>query len=158
MSEDLQIRTDRMRYTKNKVSARLALLAIVFNVVFFISLYKSNVGTYYYNVLMGASIVYNLVFMLAAFLGSESVKNYRRGYSWLLVALGVGQLIRIFIYPMNAHQAVVSGAPVMGDGQFLLSVICLVGSALCLFAAAAVNLQKSRALARHIASLETGKA
>ena len=84
---DKSIATDRMRYTKNTASSRLALLAIVFNVFFFVSIYKSDVGTYYYTILIGASIIYNLVFMLAAFLASEGVKNYKRGYSWLLIAL-----------------------------------------------------------------------
>ena len=39
------IRTDRMRYEKNKTSSNLAILAIVFNALFFVSIYKSNVGT-----------------------------------------------------------------------------------------------------------------
>ena len=75
MSEVQEIKLDRMRYTKNTTSSRLALLAIVFDVLFFISIYKSNVGTWYYNILMGASIIYNLVFMLATFLSSESVSQ-----------------------------------------------------------------------------------
>ena len=37
-------------------------------------------GNYYYTILVGASILYNLVFMLAAFLSSEGVKNYKIGY------------------------------------------------------------------------------
>ena len=52
-------RLDRMRYTKNTTSSRLAILAIIFDVLFFISLYKSDVGSYYYTILIGASIIYN---------------------------------------------------------------------------------------------------
>lgn len=61
------IQMDRMRYTKNTLSANLVLLAIVADALYFVSLYQSDVGTYYYNILIGASVVYNLVFMLAAF-------------------------------------------------------------------------------------------
>ena len=158
MSEVREIKLDRMRYTKNTTSSRLALLAIVFDVLFFISIYKSNVGTWYYNILMGASIIYNLVFMLAAFLSSESVKSYKAEYSYVMIILGVLQIVRIWIYPMTAHAAVVNNEPVMGTAQFVRVIIYLVLSAASLFAGAVINLNKSRALASRIASLEAGKA
>ena len=100
MNDDKQVRLDRMRYTKNTLASGLALLSILFDVFFFISIYESNVGSWYYNVLMGASILYNLIFLLAAFLSSEGIKNYKISYSYLMIALGIGQIIRIFIYPM----------------------------------------------------------
>ena len=153
MNDDRITRLDRMRYTKNTASSRLALLAIVFDVLFFISLYKSDVGTYYYTAVTGASIIYNLVFMLAAFLCSEGVKRYQKVYSWVMIILGAIQILRIFILPANAHRTVVSGEPVMGDAQFIFMTVCLVLSAACLLAGAAVNLKKSRALSAHLASL-----
>ncbi|MBR3098902.1 MAG: hypothetical protein IKH18_04980 [Clostridia bacterium] len=154
MSEERTTQLDRMRFTKNTSSSRLALLAIVFDVLFFISLYKSDVGTYYYTILIGASIIYNLVFLLATFLCSEGVKNYQTPYSWLMVVLGVIQIVRIFIYPVSAHQAVINGAAVMGDGQFIRMIVYLTASAVCLFAGAVINLKKSRDLNAHIASLQ----
>ena len=154
MSEDRTTLLDRMRYTKNTASSRMALLAIVFDVLFFISLYKSDVGTYYYTALIGASIIYNLVFMLVAFLCSEGVKNYKPTYSWAMIVLGIIQIVRIFIIPVNAHSAQVSGQPVMGDAQFIRMIIYLTASAACLFAGAVINLNKSRALNAHIASLQ----
>ena len=158
MSEDLEIRRDRMRFSKNTLSSRLALLAIVFDVLYFISIYKSDVGTYYYTILIGASIIYNLIFLLTAFLSSEGVKNYKRVYSIVLIILGLIQIGRIFIIPWQAHQAVVKVAGVdtvvMGDAQFIRVIIYLVLSAVCLFLSAAFNSWKSRQLSRHIASLE----
>lgn len=155
------IRLDRMRFTKNTTSSRLTLLAIVFDVLYFVLLYKINVD-YYYNILMGASILYNLVFMLAAFLSSEGVKNYKPAYSAVLCILGAGQIARIFILPMKAHAATVTvGAAemlAMSDGQFTRVLIYLIASAVCLFVAAVVNLNKSRALSAHIAGLEGQKA
>ncbi len=152
-SEDRYLKTDRMRYTKNTRSSRLAILAIVFNVVYFVSLYQSNVGSWYYNILMGASIVYNLVFMLAAFLSSEGVKSYKRNYSWLLLALAVIQIVRIFILPMRAHGATAAigetEVQVMKDGQFTLLLVCLIASAACLTVSALINLAKCNALAAH---------
>ena len=69
MTPDVQtIAKDRMRYTKDKFSSMLAILAIVFDCLYFVSIYQSDVGTFYYNWLIGVSIVYNLIFLLAAFL------------------------------------------------------------------------------------------
>jgi len=153
-----EISRDRMRFTRNTASSRLAILAILFDVFFFVSIYKSDVGTYYYTILIGASIIYNLVFMLLTFLSSEGVKNYQTGYSYLMIALGVIQIVRIFIIPTDAHAAFVEDVQVMGDGQFLWCVVCLALSALCLFAGAVINLKKASALRSHIASLEASKA
>lgn len=154
MTEDRTTQLDRMRFTKNTASSRLALLAIVFDVLFFISIYKSDVGTYYYTALIGASIIYNLVFLLATFLCSEGVKSYQVSYSWAMIILGLGQIVRIFILPADAHCTLVSNAPVMGDAQFIRVIIYLVLSAAALFAGAVINLQKSRALSAHLASMQ----
>ncbi len=154
MNDEKTVKLDRMRFTKNTTSSRLALLAIVFDVLYFISIYKSDVGTYYYTILIGASIIYNLVFLLATFLCSEGVKSYDTTYSWVMCVLGVIQIARIFILPMDAHKTVIDGVQVMGDAQFIRLVIYLVASALCLFAGAVINLNKSRALKAHLATLQ----
>lgn len=153
-SDDRTVRLDRMRYVKNTASSRLCYLAILLNVLYFISIYKSDVGAWYYQILTGGSNVYNLLFMLMTFLASEGVKNYKRNYSRLLYALGIMQAARIFILPLQAHSAVVKigGAEtiVMGTPQFIRCVIYLAGSALCLIAAGVINERKSAALERHI--------
>ena len=156
-TDDRFVKRDRMRYTKNSLSSSLALLAIVFNVLYFVSIYQSDKGKFYYTILIGASVLYNLIFMLMAFLSSEGVKNYKPGYSWLLMALGVGQIARIFILPLSAFRAeyVIKKVayPVMEAGQFTWVIVCLCISAVCCFASAVINLIRSRQLAEHIASL-----
>ena len=159
--DDRQIRLDRMRYIKNTSSSRLCYLAILLNVLYFISIYKSDVGSWYYQILVGGSIVYNLLFMLMTFLASEGVKNYQASYSRLLYVLGILQVARIFILPLQAHTAkvVVEGVEtiVMGNAQFIRVVVYLAGSAACLIAAALINQRKAKELSRHLASLENGK-
>lgn len=154
---DREIRTDRMRYVKNTFSSRLCYLAILLNVLYFISIYKSDVGSWYYQILVGGSIVYNLLFMLMTFLSSEGVKNYQKKFSWLLYSLGILQVVRIFILPVQAHQAVIklgtAETVVMQTPQFIRCVIYLSGSAACLIAAALINQRKSAALARHISAI-----
>ncbi len=162
MNDEREVNLDRMRFIKNTTSSRLALLAIFFDVLFFVSIYKSDVGNFYYNILIGASIIYNLVFLLAAFLASEGVKNYKQSFSWVMIVLGIIQIVRIFILPVKAHSTTltVGGVEtlVMGNGQFVRVVIYLLLSAACLFASAVINLNKSRMLAAHVASLEANRA
>ena len=154
MNEEQFIRRDRMRFTKNTLSSTLAILAIVFDVFYFINIYKSDVGTYYYTMTIGGSIIYNLIFLLAAFLCSEGVKKYQTVYSWVMIVLGILQIARIFIIPMDAHRTIINSEPVMGNAQFIFTVVCLALSAACLFAGAVINLTKSRALSAHLASLQ----
>ena len=131
-TEDRLIRLDRMRYVKNTDSSRLCYLAILANVLYFVSIYKSDVASWYYQILVGGSIVYNLLFMLIVFLASEGVKNYQKKYSWLLYGLGIFQIVRIFILPTQAHQAEVEiGGTMtlaMGDGQYLRVLLYLAAS------------------------------
>ena len=160
MTQDVQtIKKDRLRYTKDSFSSTMAILAIVFDCLYFVSIYQSDVGTYYYNWLIGVSIVYNLIFLLAAFLASESVKNRRTGYSGILVVLGVIQIARIFILPMQAHAAVaqVNGVEVvvMDDKQFIYCVVCLVASAVCCVVAAVVSARNNKILADYMKTIET---
>ena len=164
MDEKKQIQLDRMRFTKNTLGSRLVYLAILFDVLYFVSVYESDVGTWYYQALIGVSIVYNLVFMLIAFLASEGVKNYKASYGYLLLGLGVGQIVRIFILPMMAASAMtkrsdpvlkkVVEVAVMDKSQFAWIVVFLCLSAACCIIAGAVSVSRSRKLAAYNASLE----
>ena len=144
------IKKDRLRYTTNKTSAKLTYLAIVFDVLFFVSIYQSNVNTYYYNIKMGVSVLLNLVFLLVTFLCSEGVKNYKISYAYTLLAVGVLQLIRIMGFPMAAHSALTKvnavEVPVMDDKQFIYTICCLVASAAACFAAGIIGIHKTRVL------------
>ena len=154
---DREIKLDRMRYIKNTSSSRLCYLAILLDVLYFISIYKSDVGSWYYQILIGASIVYNLLFLLMTFLSSEGVKNYQKNFSLLLCFLAVIQVVRIFILPTQAHQAVLKiggeETQVMQNPQFIRCVIYLACSAVCLAAAGVINLRKSTALEKHIGTI-----
>ncbi|MBP5740532.1 MAG: hypothetical protein J6W59_02085 [Bacteroidales bacterium] len=85
------IKKDLLRFTKNKLAANLILAAIAVNALYFVSIYRSDVGSYYYKLFIGGSILYNLVFMLVAFLSSEGVKNYKIGYAYTAIVLGLLQ-------------------------------------------------------------------
>ena len=189
MNDD-RIQVDRMRYTKNTTSSRLVIIAILFDVLYFVSIYKLDVynpviefanrslNNSYYTIYLGASIVFNLVFLLVAFLSSEGVKNYRRGFSKMLLVLGALQIARIFFLPSMLHSSflykaedahteeflfrflnvqlpAVRDVTFMDDWQFIRVCAYLICSALCLFVAARINSKKSSALAAHIENLES---
>lgn len=158
LENDAIIKKDRLRFTKNKLSANLTLLAIVFNALYFVCVYKSDVGSYYYKLIIGISVVYNLLFMLVAFLSSEGVKSYKISYSYVLLVLGVGQIIRIFILPTQAKNATVllrdAEQAVMEIPQFTRICVYLIASAVLCFAAAVININKSSTLTKYQAELE----
>lgn len=163
LEDQKQVQLDRMRFTKNLLGSRLVYLAILFNVLYFVSVYESDVGNWYYQALIGVSVVYNLVFMLVAFLSSEGVKNYKTGYGYVLLGLGAGQIARIFILPLMAHSAItkrsdpvlkkVLEVPVMEDPQFFWIVVFLCLSAVCCIVAGAISVERSKKLAAYNASL-----
>ena len=155
---DLFIKRDRMRYTKDSFSSGLVLLAIVFNVLYFVSIYQTDVGRYYYNWVIGASVVYNLLFLLIAFLASQGVKSRKSGYGLMLLVIGLLQIVRVFYLPAKAYAAEVEiGSElvrVMTDGQHTYVVICLVASAVCCVVAAVSSYISNQQLAQHMRELE----
>ena len=97
--EKKKIKVERMAYTKDKIPSYLALLAILANVHFFVSIYRTNLSAYY-TFTIGLSVLSNLLFMLAAFLCSEGVKNYKRSFGIVMIVLGAIEIARIFFFPV----------------------------------------------------------
>ncbi len=155
--EEKQIRYDRMRYTKDTLSSGLILLAIVADVLYFVSIYETDIGSYYYNWMIGASVVYNLVFLLVAFLSSEGVKNRQNGYLVPLLVLGAMQFARIFYLPAKAAASFVEIAgekvPVMATSQHTYVLICLAVSGICCIVAAISSTVNNATLARYMRTL-----
>ena len=162
LNNDALVKKDRLRFTKNKLSANLILLAIVANALYFVSIYSSDVGRYYYAFFIGTSVVYNLVFMLAAFLSSEGVKSYKMGYSYVSIVVGILQIVRIFYIPMRAwkepNPVLDAESPtVMTNGQFSYVVICLIASAVLLIMAGIVGIIKTSTLNSYQAEIDKKK-
>ena len=154
MMDAKTIKKDRLLYTKNKFSANLAYVAILFNVLYFVSIYSSDVDTYYYTITIGCSVLYNLVFLLTAFLCSEGVKNYKGHYSWVIMAIGVLQFVRILGIPHMAHSTVLTinevDTMVMTDKQFTWVCICLIVSGVACIASGIASAYKVTTLTRYM--------
>ncbi len=154
-----QTKLDRMRYTKDTFASGLVLVAIVLDALYFVSVYQSDIGSYYYTWVIGASVIYNLLFMLAAFLASEGVKSRKSDYTITLLFIGVMQFARMFYLPAKAHAATVeiSGEtiPVMGDGQYYYLIVCLAISGVCCLVAAISSYINNKKLANYMSSIDT---
>jgi hypothetical protein len=154
MMDAKTIKKDRLRYTKNKFSANLAYVAILFNVLYFVSIYSSDVDTYYYTMTIGLSVLYNLVFLLTAFLSSEGVKNYKGHFSWVIMVIGALQFVRILGIPRMAHNTVLTldgvETVVMTDKQFSWVCICLIVSGLACIASGLVSAYKVTTLNNYL--------
>lgn len=92
------IKDDILRYKKNKFAGNFALLALVFNCLFFMLLYAIHVSEMK-KALIGASVIVNLLVLLIGFYCSEGIKNYNKKFSIVLFVLAAVQIARIFIYP-----------------------------------------------------------
>ena len=142
-----EIKKDRLLYTKNKISSNLTYLAIVFGIFYFVSIYQSDVNNYYYTFTIGFSVLYNLMFLLMAFLSSEGLKNYKISYAYLIIAIGIMQIVRIWGIPMEAHTTLttVEGVEtlVMDDSQFQYCCIALIISAVCCILAGVIGIYKT---------------
>ena len=154
MAKITDVKTDRMRYTKNSTSATLAYLSIAFNAIYFISVYHTDVKNYYYNLEIGVSVVYNLLFMLFVFLASEGVKSYDLKYSYILAGIGALQLVRILGIPLTAYFTFIEVKKneylqAMELDQFILCSACLVLSAACAIIGGIIAYNKTTKLRKY---------
>ena len=152
-----KIKLDRMRYVKDSTPSNLAILAVVFGILYFVLIYKIN-NEYFYNFTIGLSVVTNLLFMLLGFWCSIEVKSYHGKFGYLMIFLGLVQIVRIFIFPMKAHAAVSTvgdqTVQVMNDKQFITAIVYLVISAACMVGGGLLSMKNSKTLQNHLASLE----
>lgn len=157
MMEANKVKLDRMMYVKDKVPSYCALIAIVLNVFYFVSIYQIN-KEYFYNFNIGLSVITNLLFMLFAFLCSEEVKNYHSKYGFVMIGLAVLEIVRIFYFPMHAHAAMqVEGETmvrVMTDAHFMKCIVLLSGAAVFLTVGGIMSIINSKKLNDYKKSLE----
>ena len=88
---------ERMKYQKDTRSSALCLLGIAFNVYYFISVFRNDAVVP--DVFMGVDVLTNIIFMMLAFLVSEKLKVYAKGWNGLALMLGLAELARIFVLP-----------------------------------------------------------
>ncbi len=145
------VKIERMAYTKDKIPSWFALLAILANVLYFVSIYKTNVSAYY-SYIIGISVILNLLFMLAAFLCSEGVKAYKKAFGITMIVLGAIEIARIFYFPLKGLTTIetTTNLPIMDTAQFIRCVIYLSIAAGLLIAGGILSIRNSQILENHL--------
>lgn len=162
---DSKIRLDRMRYKKDALPYAFVLLGLLFNVFYFFKIYGLN-DNFFFKPIIGVSIIYNLLFLLAVFLSAEEIKAYKRNYNFIVLGISALQVARIFILPLRAFNyttttptkvtEIVNGEEVtktvdiitkaMEQKDFIWSLAFLAISALLLAAGAIISLNNIKKL------------
>lgn len=162
VEKNVVLQDDILRFRKNKLSANLALLALVFNILYFTLLYTIHT-TDMYTLVIGISVIVNLLVLLGGFYASEGIKGYNKKVCIILLVLAVVQIVRIFIYPLKG----LSGDWMGGNAYFgaimtptsngVLLIIYLVGSAACFIASAITGYISANRLEAHLRKVESGE-
>ena len=162
------VNTDIMRYKPNRLPAMLALLSLVFNVLYFCLLYGFK-NSFFSNWKIGASVVITLITLLFTFLASEGIKGYNKKYCITLIVLAVVQIARIFILPLQAlandqtgpENLALSvryfGLDLSSEAYCAILIIWLSLSAACLIAAAVLGYINCTKLEKFNAAIESGE-
>ncbi len=139
-----------MKYKRNSLPYSLILIGLMFNVVYFIKLYQQN-DLYFYNISMGISVIYNLMFMLFIFLSAENIKVYSIAYSFFVIFVGILQTIRISFTPKKALENNIINSE---DFEFLRAFLLL--SSIFLIVGGIISVIKSYQLKRFLREEKNG--
>lgn len=147
----MKINVERMRYKNDTLSFWFCMLALLADIVQFIIIYSNSYltavtgqsGFNYY--LIGIDIVVNILFMLFAFYVGEELKTYHIKWAVAPIVMGVIQLVRIPGFPKTMMKFGYITAK-----HYRTVIICLILSAVILFAAAANSFVRCTLLNRFI--------
>lgn len=145
-SEQRLIKLDIMKYKNDSISRILVILSIVFDVLYFTTLYKTNENNIF-TITLGISVIYNLLFMLATFLSSENLKVYNVKFAYFCIFLGVMQFVRIFNFPLDCLKD-----EIIKLSTYVYLTICLSLSGVCLLAGSIVSICRCTKLKNYLKS------
>ncbi|HWQ57674.1 MAG TPA: hypothetical protein VN540_01550 [Clostridia bacterium] len=131
----------RMKYQKDKRSSALCVLAIAFNIYYFVAVFRSDAIAP--DLVLGADVIVNIVFMMVAFLAGEKLKAYEPRWGWAVLAMGIAEIARVLVVP--AHYRALG---VMSDALYYQAAGALALAGLSLMAAGVNALVNRRLLDR----------
>ncbi len=154
------INNDIMRYKKNKLSANLALLGLLFGAVYFMFIYgiyakgnnSDDVRNFFYKPQLGFSVLCNLIFLLMVFFSSEEIKGYNKKFAYVEFVIAAFQIGRIFYYPVYGHSQ-----KAMSTSMMVVCIVFLILSAACLIISGVTGIIRSTLHDKHIAQIEKGE-
>lgn len=155
------IQNDILRYKKNKLASSLALLGVIFDALYLMLFYSINDKSFYI-LLIGVSVIVNLLVLLFGFFASEGIKNYNIKFCPVLIVLAVIQIVRIFILPLRGLKGEYLtghyfGVELKSGGMFTILLIYLVASAACFVLSAVYGFLIAMKHDKHVKAVESGE-
>lgn len=134
-----------LRYSSNKFSFWLIILAIIFNCLAFLDYYGKKGITP--DIFLGLDVVINILVLLACFVSAEEVKAYRSAFAYAAFGLAGIQIARIFFIPLLHFKALID------YGSFIYIIVLYILSAICLIAGGVICLFRSNILTNYLNSI-----
>ena len=140
------MRAELMRYRNDTLSYLLTLAGLAFDACLLMLLYSAPgiTCTDMYGKIIGMDILFNIIFLLVAFLTAEKVKTYTLNWCWSCLVLGALQLPRMLL-PISLFTA-----SQLTLGKFIFALIFVIGSSVCLILACVFSYLKSHKLDKHL--------
>ncbi len=93
------MKAELMRYRNDSRSYMFALLGLALNACFLMWVYSAPGVTCkdMFGKIIGIDILFNIVYLLVAFLTAEKVKTYALNWCWVSLGLGILQIPRILL-------------------------------------------------------------
>jgi len=142
---------ERLHYQRNNFSYWFCLLAILFDVLYMCGVIAPLQIVPDINI--GLDVVFNILFLLFVFLGSEKLKTYNKNWGYYIIGIAIVQIIRIFYIPNlfffteEIDGVIVVAANSLTATEYSLVVGYLIASSVCLIVAAVVSMIKTSHLA-----------
>ncbi len=135
-----------LRYSTNKLSFWLVILAIILNCLAFLDYYgKRNVKP---DMVLGVDVIINILVLLACFVTAEEVKAYRKRFAYVSFLLAVVQIARIFFIPLRYYKVL------MEYNSFVYIVMLYVLGAVFLTLAGLICIFRSNILVNYLNSIK----
>lgn len=145
-----------LRYKNNSLSFWMSMLAIIFQCIAFVFTYKCLGWTPEFST--GLDIIINIIFLLFVFLASEKLKTYNVRWGYIIIGIGLVNLIRIFTYLIPTHYVLDSATNNMilniDNFSFILSIVSYVLVAVFCTIGGIVTIKRGKILNEFLATLE----
>ena len=119
---------ERMQYQPDKLSYLLCTLSIIFNMIYFVSIYTNRDVTP--DVTIGADVLINIIFMMIIFLAGEKLKGYEKKWNIYVILVGIVQISRILFVPRHFNEL-----EMLVGIKYTLSIVWLLTSGILLLLA-----------------------
>lgn len=152
-----------LRYTKNSGSFWLCMLAIATDVLYFTGAFSPIMAGVPFEVgfVIAIDVIINILFMLFTFLCAEKLKAYQINWSYVALAMGIAQIVRIFIVPFLSYDVIEQQQTVvkyfMDTSTKVQCIIWLALSSASLIGASYIGYIKSKQLKAYLKEIEGGE-